>query len=395
MIDIEQLLELLRDHESDRVEMTVSTTNVTKFGEAICAFSNDMANHGRPGYLIIGVDDNARVAGVDITDQVLQNIASLKDSGQISPMPTMSVGKFDLQGGSVAVVEVHPSPLAPVRYKGVTHIRVGPRRARASAQDERVLIERRVDAAKTWDARPCLGTTLEDLSLDLFKLEYLPNTVDRDVIRENGRDVHEQLAALRMFDSASQCPTNVAILLFGKNVTSFVPGAYIQYVKYDGTSQAANPIEELRMENTLAAVLRELDLLAKRISRRYPVRQDDLRDRDFFLYPEISLHEIFMNAVIHRNYDGSGSPVQINEFSDRIEITNPGSLYGDLSLDHFPGGTSYRNPLVADSAKALGFVNRFGRGVSLTQRHLADNGSNPAVFRVGENHFQVMIEAKR
>ncbi|MGC8540354.1 MAG: hypothetical protein ACP5QA_06955 [Phycisphaerae bacterium] len=43
-------------------------------------------------------------------------------------------------------------------------------------------------------------------------------------------------------------------------------------------------------------------------------------------YPEITLQELFMNAIIHRNYDGSTTPVSINHYSDRIEIQNPRSL---------------------------------------------------------------------
>lgn len=57
MITKEEIQALLRDIESDRVERTVSTTNIDKFGEAICSFSNDLPDNQKPGYLIIGADD--------------------------------------------------------------------------------------------------------------------------------------------------------------------------------------------------------------------------------------------------------------------------------------------------------------------------------------------------
>lgn len=58
MLTPEQVQEVLTSTEADRIERTRSTTNTTKFREAICAFSNDMPGHGKPGYLLIGVEDD-------------------------------------------------------------------------------------------------------------------------------------------------------------------------------------------------------------------------------------------------------------------------------------------------------------------------------------------------
>jgi len=103
---------------------------------------------------------------------------------------------------------------------------------------------------------------------------------------------------------------------------------------------------------------------------------------------------LLMNALIHRNYDNSTTPISINQFSDRIEIQNPGSLFGDLTRGQFPNGVSYRNPVLAEAAKTLGFVNRFGRGVAVAQRELLQNGSPPLEYIVGDNHM-LMILRKR
>lgn len=45
---------LLGDLENDSVERTISTTNTDKFGQAICAFANDLPCNNHPGYLITG-----------------------------------------------------------------------------------------------------------------------------------------------------------------------------------------------------------------------------------------------------------------------------------------------------------------------------------------------------
>ena len=68
MITIDEIRALLNDLESDRVERTISTTNTDKFGQAICAFANDLPDHRLPGYLFLGVDDDGEVKGVNVTE---------------------------------------------------------------------------------------------------------------------------------------------------------------------------------------------------------------------------------------------------------------------------------------------------------------------------------------
>ena len=189
-------------------------------------------------------------------------------------------------------------------------------------------------------------------------------------------------------------PTNAAVLLFGKDPLSFFPGAYVQYVKYDGLTQADAPLKEQRITGDLLGVMRDLDRLAGDLANRRPVRRADLGEDLVADYPDVALHELFINAIIHRNYDGSSTPVSINHFSDRVEIQNPGALYGDLTKAQFPDGTAYRNPVLAEAAKTLGFANRFGRGIALAKSHLEKNASPPLDYIVGENHLAMIVRKR-
>ncbi len=386
-----ELERLLLDTETDRVERTVSVSNIDKFAEAICSFANDMANSGKPGYLFVGATPDGLASRAVISDQLLENLAAIRSNGDIQPLPTMNVQKWNLGEGEMAVVEVFPSDLPPVRYRGRTHIRVGPRRAMATVAEERILTERRIDRAKTWDARGCLGATLDDLSKGLFELDYLPNALARETIEENHRPYDVQLASLRFYNVDQRCPTNAAVLAFGIDPLGLVPGAYIQYVRYAGASQADDVLEERRFGGDLLMVLRDLDRLAREVAEARPAPGEGLAERTIFDYPPRATHELFMNAVIHRNYEGSTSPVVINHYSDRIEIQNPGGLFGDLTPDQFPRGTSYRNPIVAEAAKVLGFVNRFGRGISIVEDSLDRNGSPPVGFELPPNFFLAIV----
>jgi ATP-dependent DNA helicase RecG len=393
-MDRGELLNLMADLESDRVERTVSFDKTDKFAQAICAFANDMPQNRRPGYLFVGVRDDGELAGATIDDRLLQSLAAIRSDGNIQPLPVMNVQRLETPKGAVAVVEVLPSDLPPVRYKGQVWIRIDPRRAIASESEERVLAERRVDLAKTWDARPCRGASLDDLALDLFAVGYRLHAVAPEVIEENNRSLIAQLAALRFYDVRAECPTHAAVLLFGKDPLFFAPGDYIQYVHYAGASQAAEPVRDRRYSGDLLSVLRGLDQLAEDLASARPAPGEGLAERMVYDFPPRALHELFVNAVIHRNYEGSTAPIAINHFTDRLEILSPGGLFGDLTADLFPHGTAYRNPILAEAARVLGFVNRYGRGIAVAQAELGKNGSPQARFDIGVNHFLATLPVR-
>jgi ATP-dependent DNA helicase RecG len=96
-------------------------------------------------------------------------------------------------------------------------------------------------------------------------------------------------------------------------------------------------------------------------------------------YPISAMQQLLRNAVIHRNYETSNAPVQWYWFRDRIEIHNPGGLFGRATPSTFgkTGGNDYRNPAVAAGLYQLGFVQRFGLGVPLARKACADN-ANPS-----------------
>jgi ATP-dependent DNA helicase RecG len=389
----QELYDLITDHEADRVELTVSTTNTDKFAEAVCAFANDLPNHRKPGHLIIGIRDNGELGGIQVTDELLRNLAALRDDGNIQPLPAIVVEKILTQDGEVAVVRVEPALLPPVRYKGRICIRNGPRRAYATEHEERILIERRISHAKTFDAQPCLGSQLTDLSQPLFLIDYRQQAVAPEVIAENNRSIEHQLASLRFFDLSRGCPTHAGILLFGRDVRAWLPGAYIQFLRVAGDSLDADILNDQILYGDLLTVLRELDALVDAQLTQFPAPDSTLRERTVESYPSIAVRELLMNAVMHRDY-ASTSPLRITWLDDRLEIQSPGGLFGEASPENFPQQTSYRNPVVAEALKALGYVNRYGRGVLRAQAALERNGSPAAEFQFDAGYVLAIVRRR-
>lgn len=73
MLSDDELRRLLRDAEADHVERTQSRTDRRKFGEAICAFANDLPGRRQVCVLFVGVLNNGDCANVQIDEQLLQH----------------------------------------------------------------------------------------------------------------------------------------------------------------------------------------------------------------------------------------------------------------------------------------------------------------------------------
>ena len=380
MITKEHLQKILLDTESYHIEKTVATDNMDKFSQAICAFSNDVADSKKKGYLIIGVRDNGELAGLQVDDKLLLQISNIRTDGNILPQPVMTVEKFSFAQGDVLVVEVTPSQVPPVRYRGRIWVRVGPRKSIATEAEEKLLTERRLSNIRTFDAMPCLGTTLEDLDITLFKKEYLSKAVAEDILQEDKRTIEEQMASLGLYDLRYQCPTNAAIVLFGNNPERFLHGAYIQYVRFKGLDRAGDIINEHKFSGNLCKVLPRIDVFVETsIAQKRPIPISVLREKTVSKYPYWATRELLMNAIMHRDYE-SNAPVAFYEYDDRIEIQNAGGLYGKVSANNFPNVSDYRNPFIAEAMKVLGYVNRFSRGVYRVQKELEENGNGKASF---------------
>ena len=380
MITKEEIEQLLADTESYHVERTTSTTDMDKFCQVICAFSNDISGSRNAGYLILGVYDNGKLSGLKVDDRLLLQISNIRTDGNILPQPVMTVEKFKFKEGDVLVAEVQPSEFTPVRYKGRIWVRVGPRKSYATEAEEKILMERRLSNIHTFDAAPCFGTSIVDLDVPLIKKEFLPKAVAEEVLAEDKRPVEEQLASLGFYDLRYNCPTNGAIILFGNNPERYLHGSYIQYVRFEGKDRAGNIVNEHKFSGNLCKELPKIDtFIETSISQKRPIPVSVLREETVSKYPYWATRELLMNAIMHRDYE-SNAPVQFYEYDDRIDVQNPGGLYGKVSSDNFPNVSDYRNPFIAEAMKVLGYVNRFSRGVYRVQKELVENGNGEATF---------------
>lgn len=373
-----ELAAMLVDLESDRVERKQSLKGdaPTTVREAVCAFANDLPGHAAPGVVFIGArDDGTPLAGFAATDELLRQLADIKTDGNTAPPPSLLVEKRGLSGTDFAVITVWPCDTPPVRFKGRIHVRWGPRRGLASAQDERILNERRRHRDRPFDIQPVREATLDELDRLRFEQEYLPAVVARDVLAANDRSIEQKLAVTKMVvGDAEPVPTVLGLLVIGRSPADWLPGAYTQFLRLTGNDLAAPAADEEVIHGTVADQIRRLEEKIEAHNLRGVRFADVAQEARSEAYPMEALRQLVRNALMHRSYEATNAPVRVYWFDDHIEVHNPGGPFGSVTPENFgqPGVADYRNPNLAEALRALGYVQRFGAGIAIARKALGE-----------------------
>ena len=251
---------------------------------------------------------------------------------------------------------MQPSDSPPVRYRGTIQIRIGPRRGIATAQDERILNEKRRSGDIPFDLHPIPTSGISDLNLAQFENEYLPQVVAADILEANERASEERLAATKMIAAVDEpTATVLGILVLGKNPQDFLLGAYLQFLRIDGSELTDNILDSEEIGGTIPDLLRRLDDKLAAHNRTAVDFTTSVVEHRTELYPIQALQQITRNAVMHRTYEATNAPIRVSWFNDRIEVLSPGGVFGVVTVENFgqPGLTDYRNPNLAEAMKYL------------------------------------------
>lgn len=249
---------------------------------------------------------------------------------------------------------------------------------------------------RSFDALTLPSATLADLDRVRFEHDYLPAAFAPDVLQANDRTIEQRLAVTKMIDGADTAvPTVLGILVLGKSTRDFLPGAYIQFLRIAGSGLADPVVDELAVDGPVTDLLRRIDDKLESHNRTAVNITAGPREERTSLYPIAALQQLVRNAVMHRTYEATHAPVRVYWYDDRIEIMNPGGPFGIVSIENFgePGVADYRNPNLAEAMRVLGFVQRFGFGLAIARRALADNGNPPLELNVQPSHVTAIVRA--
>jgi ATP-dependent DNA helicase RecG len=170
--------------------------------------------------------------------------------------------------------------------------------------------------------------------------------------------------------------------MLGKSPQDWFPGAVIAWRRVVGTDLTGPTADQKILTGPIPDQLRLIDELMG-LANTVPVEMGAAVHTRSADYPLEALQQLVRNAVMHRAYDGTRTPVRVTWYSDRVEVLNPGGPYGAVTPATFgtPGLTDYRNPTLAEALKGYGFVEKFGQGLEIARNALASNGNSRAEFQ--------------
>ncbi|MGU9951342.1 MAG: ATP-binding protein [Gammaproteobacteria bacterium WSBS_2016_MAG_OTU1] len=239
-----------------------------------------------------------------------------------------------------------------------------------------------------------ISVSINDLDWLFIEREYLPAAVSAEVLEHNNRSRETQLSSLR-FLTADMKPNNAAVLCFHDNPQQYLPGAYVQFVRFSSSEIDGEITDQQEIRGSIFRQIRVVEekFCAHNINGAIIGENKRNENSD---YPFMAFSQAIRNALMHRNYE-SNAPVRVYWFADRIEIYNPGCAFGDVTMENFgkDSVTDYRNPLLAEALKSQGYVEKFGAGIGIIKKSMKDNNNPPPHFESHEQYSLIILHRRK
>jgi len=255
----------------------------------------------------------------------------------------------------------------------------------------RYLQDQGVIATADFDATPCPGVTLKDISLKKLRWFLEKAREERGYALSADTPRKKALAHLNLL--AKSVPTKGAVLLFGNAPERHILSAEISCLHFHGTEvEKPIPSQQVYHGTLFELVDQAVDFVMARIARAVEPSSASPESRIRYEVPYRVVREAIVNAVAHRNY-ASRSGVQVMVFADRIEVWNPGGLPEDLTVDQLrgPHPSVPRNRLLCEPLFLAHYIERAGTGTLDMIRLCAEGGlPEPEFLNEGER-FRLII----
>lgn len=196
-------------------------------------------------------------------------------------------------------------------------------------------------------------------------------------------------------------PTITGLFMFGEYPQGFFPQLCITAVSVGGTEYCSTNnagerfLDNSRIEGTIRQMFENSMTFVKRNMKYRTVIDENTGKRDDVPeYPIIAIREIIINALVHRDYSihTDNCPITIKMFSNRIEVENPGGLYGRTTLDTIGEyGADTRNPYLANALEIFGQTENRYSGIPTIRRAMEEFHLKAPLFENSRGTFRVTL----
>jgi len=354
----QELLNIVRQGESEQLEFKRSSAQFARAGETLCAFANS-----RGGQVLVGVGPDGSVVGQTLADKTFQELAQMLR--RFDPPIAVETERVPVGAKGLEVLVLKTacaSDSLPCAYDGRPYQRAGTTTSVMPQESYQRILRERMHSRHRWE-NEVVDAAIEELDTQdirrTIQTGIAGGRLAADTSADDLTDVLDRLG-LRVRGSL----VNAAVVVFGRKFLPHHPQCQLRLARFRGTDK--NEFADQRQLHGHAFEL--LSEAMRFLTRHLPVAgriESGLFERiDEPLFPPVALREALVNAFCHRDYSQAGGAVSVAIYDDRLEIWSSGELplgmkVEDLKREHL---SRPRNPLIAEVFYRRGLVERWGRG---------------------------------
>lgn len=381
-MDKDQILKIIESGESQEVEFKESFHSSQRFSEIICGFANTYG-----GILLIGVNKKKEILGLSgDLDEIQQKVSSSAQAVSPPILPSIELHEIDNRK-IIAIIIQRAIDNTFHTFQGVIWAKVGS--TLKKIEGNQIVDFLRSKQILCFDETPS-NAKLSDIDTGKIKA-YLDLRKQPDYLKSHS--VEDFLISMKLASKNGDLKIkNSAMLFFAKNTIFYHPQVEIKLVRFDGTEPVKIIAHELVQSDLIESIEKSLSFVKQNLSKSIQIKLDARREEKY-QYPVEVVREAIVNAIAHRDYF-SKDAVQVYIFSDRIEITNPGSLPIGLPKELFGTLSVQRNPITYKILRDYGYVEGLGSGVPRMINGMREHGLEDPSFGIYEHFFRVVLRNK-
>lgn len=347
--------------------------------ESLVAFANS-----KGGQVLIGVSNNGKVIGVELSDESVQHwINEIKGKTEPSIVPDVEV--YCVDGKNIVSLGVREYPVKPVSMQGRFFKRVSNSNHQLSVGE--IADEHLKTMNSSWDFYIDPNHQIDDISLE--KMDAFVSKVEGQIGRRIAEIPSDFLNKLEIIRRGNV--TFGAYLLFAKDYC-LLSEMQLGRFKSDITI-----IDSVTLNSDLFSEVDEtMAFIKKHLMVEYVITGNPQHEERFD-YPLEAIREIVVNMIVHRDYRSPLTSI-VKIYDDRMEFFNPGNLYGGLTIEKLLSNnytSQARNKLVAKAFKEAGLVERYGSGIKRITDICIGSGLPAPLFESTESGFRVVVYKTR
>lgn len=389
LADIEAMI--ARGPESEWVDLELKKTLAEKDAamQTLCGFLNN-----RGGTVIFGVTPHGKIAGTELNEENVRTLGDLfRFFEPAVPIEQQRVLLDDRRGLLLLTVQPVPDE-GPYQYHGRAYLRNG---NHTDSMPQNIFEHRLAERGGTrhrWENQVAQGVMLADIDAEEVRRTVRIGIAEERIPDEDATDdVAELLRKFRLM--RGDALLNAAVALFGHPAPGDYPQLRLHLAHFNGRTKDADMLDHRPpLEGHTFQLLRAAeDFLRRRLPQSGRVLPGVFERVDEPVFPVKVLREALANAFAHRDYAPASGSVHVAIYTDRVEVTNPGSLPPGLTLDDLlrQHDSKPRNPLVARVFYMRKLIDEWGRGTRLIVRLCRNAGHPDPEFFLQTGSFGVRL----